>query len=888
MSAPGFARTAIAFSLLLVVSACGGDSTTTCDASNCLGCCQSDGVCAPGDQALACGSGGAACGGCGSLEQCVAGVCKLASCRDTCQEGAARCEAGKRAECVRGADGCLAFAAAQACQGGLVCSGGACVERCSDQCTQGQARCDGAGVQTCERQMTGCTEWGATTSCGAGVCRNGQCSTDSCTDTCTAGAQRCASDRRQETCQLVQGGCLDWVGKDCTASESCTQERCVATSPCSPPCPNGFTCSSALVCEGGSLTSLILNTDMVTVNGHLTVNGAIPTYDSSYCSYPSRELARLTFQHKASGAEFVASVRCNHNGFNFSTRVAPGTYDVFVEPYSSNDANLRMAPLRMRAASNVDIHADQPDLKINELVYPVSGKLTVNGSVPTLANTAACANAPGTHLVDISLSRVTTPAGEGSLASVYINCAQSSQFTFETLLPAGEYKPTIKPAFGSGTVGPRILPGSMNMTPNLVVSGPVSNVVYNQVAHAVSGKITVNGATPTLKSGTCTSSLRVARLVASSEDLRFLGSIDVPCTADFSFSTLLPPGRHSVYVHDGGDYGPPVSNLSPVGVKQSLNVTGALSNVLFNEVVYPVSGKLTVNGAAPILKNPCRSTDRMAILTFDPADGFDGTVTLSCSDNFLFSTVLPANAYGISARPFDSETTNLANGSYAFSQLTVSGAMSNVVLNEVMHPVSGRITLNGGTPTGHEAYCGLNENKTSKLAEVLFDNAIISGTDASASITCQKPDFSFSTLVPAGSFKVETRKGFYADSSSTNFVHGTYPDLTVSGPVTNLVLDRVVRTVSGRLTVNNLAPTLDASYCANSSSQNSTLANISFKDVSSSFVQTASVRCKDPSFSFTAFLPPGTYDVRVYKANEGAGLNFTDGFAQVVAKLRVP
>jgi hypothetical protein len=74
MSVPGPARVAVAFVLLLVVSACVGCSNPPCGPSNCEGCCQADGSCSAGDQAEGCGTRGGACGTCGGTEQCVAGA----------------------------------------------------------------------------------------------------------------------------------------------------------------------------------------------------------------------------------------------------------------------------------------------------------------------------------------------------------------------------------------------------------------------------------------------------------------------------------------------------------------------------------------------------------------------------------------------------------------------------------------------------------------------------------------------------------------------------------------------------------------------------------------------------------------------------------------------
>ncbi len=70
----GRARAALAgFALGLLLSACPGRAP--CDAAHCGGCCDAEGVCRAGGQALTCGSGGAACVRCAQGEQCVSRAC---------------------------------------------------------------------------------------------------------------------------------------------------------------------------------------------------------------------------------------------------------------------------------------------------------------------------------------------------------------------------------------------------------------------------------------------------------------------------------------------------------------------------------------------------------------------------------------------------------------------------------------------------------------------------------------------------------------------------------------------------------------------------------------------------------------------------------------------
>ncbi|MCE9670541.1 hypothetical protein LY474_22305 [Myxococcus stipitatus] len=818
--------------LAFLVAGCSDDDTVECDASTCSGCCQADGTCAAGTETSACGVGGAACDTCGGAQRCQAGAC-VASCRDACNEGEARCEAGRRSVCERGANGCLAFTAAQACPGTQVCSDGACV--------------------------------------------------DACTDQCTAGAQRCATNQRQETCQTASSGCLDWVGQDCAAGEACGTTRCEAPPTCTPECPAGLTCNASRVCE---LSEVVLDSRLATVSGHLTVNGAVPTYDTDFCTRsPGANLAMVTLKEKDSHAEFSADVPCGSSDFRFSARVPHGTYDVYVKPMEQDGAAVQLSPFWVRVKVGVVVNADVADLQVDEVAHAVSGKVTFNGSVPTLADPAFCASNPTAKLVDVIFRRPAVYELENPEATVSIDCAHRGEFDFETLLPPGDFRVLVRPHHPASPAGPRILPGRLLMPDPLTVSGPVSNLVYDEVGYPVSGRITVNGVTPTLRSGTCSSSRIVAKLNFRNT-AGYTGTLDVPCTPDFSFSLLVPPGTLSLDVMDGGDQNVPVTHLPAVGLSKSITASGPLTDVVLDEVAYPVSGRVTVNGAAPQLKRPCTLMDRVGVI-FSREGGGYGWTFFSCGDDFRFSTALPAGTYQVRLEPFYSLAAHLVESSYVFPDpLIVSGAMSDVVLDQVAYPLSGRLTVNGATPTGHETYCGQTGNERAELMRLWFYATGAGQASFHTKLTCSEPDFTFSTLVPAGTYDVYT-----ARRAPGNASEGFFPRLTLSAPTTGLRYDRTARLVSGKLTVNDLPPTVDATYCANPSNQDSVLATLQFRASDMALEQrgyTAYVRCRDPNFGFSVWLPPGRYNVSVQQGTAGAGLNFADGPALVPKVLQVP
>ncbi len=96
----------------------------------------------------------------------------------------------------------------------------------------------------------------------------------------------------------------------------------------------GLSCDFSGQCTG-PLNALVLNQEGYAVSGSLTVNGATPNKDSAYCSQPSNAndlLAQISFIEPVKGHNATVSITCSTSGFNFSTTLPPGTYEVRVSP----------------------------------------------------------------------------------------------------------------------------------------------------------------------------------------------------------------------------------------------------------------------------------------------------------------------------------------------------------------------------------------------------------------------------------------------------------------------------------------------------------------------------------------------------------------------------
>lgn len=157
------------------------------------------------------------------------GLCKAASCTDSCTEGETSCEGELISTCATSPAGCLAFSPGKECPDEGVCEAGACSEptTCTDECTLGEFACTGDGqVRECRTDVDDdtCTEFAAPQACAAGqTCRMGQCVPDNaCQDQCLAGEGVCLGNDIA-TCAMQDDGCLAFpqTPTACAAGQTC-------------------------------------------------------------------------------------------------------------------------------------------------------------------------------------------------------------------------------------------------------------------------------------------------------------------------------------------------------------------------------------------------------------------------------------------------------------------------------------------------------------------------------------------------------------------------------------------------------------------------------------------------------------------------------------------
>jgi hypothetical protein len=217
------------------LAACGARSTSSCNSSNCIGCCQ-DGACQAGTEPGACGRGGAACAVCSAGTTCSGGICSSSACSAANPSGT--CPSGQT--CVSGtctsSNPCSASNPSGTCPSGQTCVSGTCcasAQACGQYCCRSAEVC--AGGSCCS----------AAQACGSECCTSSEvCATETgtgnmvCAAQCTASSQCSGSTN---CCSLL----LDNTGAPlsygaCIGFQNGEQCLCVGTSEC-----NGFDAGTA-------------------------------------------------------------------------------------------------------------------------------------------------------------------------------------------------------------------------------------------------------------------------------------------------------------------------------------------------------------------------------------------------------------------------------------------------------------------------------------------------------------------------------------------------------------------------------------------------------------------------------------------------------------------
>ncbi|WNG51144.1 hypothetical protein F0U60_48715 [Archangium minus] len=432
----------------------------------------------------------------------------------------------------------------------------------------------------------------------------------------------------------------------CTGSLTCggggVANVCGAS--CAVSCPHEYTCNGQGICVGGNPAQLNLDLRPVTVSGKVTLNGATPQL--TYCY---RDAATVTITETTLGTTDTTLIPCSTKDFSFSFQVMPGTYSVSVSQQRLSEWNLPQGTF----VAIPELKVTGPTSNVEAALRPVtvSGKVTLNGTTPQ--QSASC---------DDDAATVTfTETTHGTTATTLIPCS-AKDFSFSLQVVPGTYRVSVSKHRPDDTNLPS---GTFVAIPKLKVTGPMSNVEAALRPVTVSGKVTLNGATPQ-QSASCDD---VAAFVTFTETTH--GKTDttyIPCNAkDFSFSLQVMPGTYRVSV---SEHRPDDTNL-PSGTfvaTPELKVTGPTSNVEAALRPVTVSGKVTLNGATPQQSASCDDVTASVSFT-ETTYGTTATTFIPCSaKDFSFSIQVMPGTYSVSVSKYQPDNSNLPFGSFTVAQ----------------------------------------------------------------------------------------------------------------------------------------------------------------------------------------------------------------------------
>jgi hypothetical protein len=239
--------------------ACG---TTSCNASNCDGCCVGN-KCLPGDIAAACGTNGAACGSCATGQVCRSaaggggrcegsGTCGPQNCGGCCN-AAGQCVTGTdTGACGKQGERCTSCGTTQECvadgqPNARTCQQRTCGPSNCTGCCVGNQCVDNTTPTACGRNGEACKTCVTTEICStAGTCVDGgDCNPGNCATGCCVGAI-CAVGTQNTACGTDGDQCQNCAGQGliCDA-RICQPQTCGPAT-----CPNG--CCSQNVCVVGT------------------------------------------------------------------------------------------------------------------------------------------------------------------------------------------------------------------------------------------------------------------------------------------------------------------------------------------------------------------------------------------------------------------------------------------------------------------------------------------------------------------------------------------------------------------------------------------------------------------------------------------------------------
>lgn len=737
---------AFAVAAVLSSSACAPAASTECSPDNCGGCCDSNGVCQPGDAVAVCGGAGLACDVCVGSQVCSAGRCG----DGTGAGGGSGGGGGGAGMCTPttcAALGKNCGAVADGCGGMLACgtcSGAMCAMTCPAgfSCNAAGA-CAGGSASSLALDVKTVRVAGNVTINGAAPVNLGTACASYPTDSKATLTFLEQAKGYRVTVQIPCSSAATAFAADLFPGTYAVNVE--GTGSANTNLPRASYQAAAAFVVGAPLAGQIFDVKTVVVSGTVTLNGATPAHVGTACSSsPGLDKARVVFQDKAKSTFISVGIPCSSASFAYSIVVFPGTYEVRVEGTSfSNLPSTQYPSEAFLAQSQLAVSAPIAGKVLDVSTVLVSGQLTLNGATPVNAG-YYCSSYPAREKARVDFIE----KAKGYRLSAIVPCS-STAFAFSAALFAGTYDVRV-----TGSDESNLPQTSYQAAGNLVVAGPLSNQVFDIRTSAVTGNITLNGATPADVGTRCQGSPSDVKATVTFSDKAkdYEVTAKVLCSSPtFAFNGTLFPGTYEVRVQ-----GTTASNL-PVAsfLAGQLQVGGAIPGQIFDVKTVPFSGTLTLNGAAPSdVGSDCLTSpnDAKATVTFtDASKGHVITARVLCaSATFAYGTALFPGTYDV--RVDGTTRADLPVGGYqAHAALVVSSGKSAQVLDVKTVSAGGKLTINGAVPANTGMHCFMYPNDV-KANVTFFDAA--KGYLLTAKVRCGSADFAFGTALFPGTYEV--------------------------------------------------------------------------------------------------------------------------------------
>ena len=766
-------------------------------------------------------------------------------------------------------------------------------------CGEGTRRCVGTAVQICEHVSDSCASFGPQVECATGMCSDGSCG-GSCQDACTAGAARCTPTAQREICRLTNTGCLDWVSDACPGGQFCDKDNCVANIPCDPACPTGFTCQPSGTCSGGDAQKLVLNIPAnVQISGSILMNGAPPMRDDTICSAtinPNVIKAEVKLTEINKGYSYtLSSDNCAADTFNFSGSVQPGTYSVSVYGRMSSSTGRSYSTLPLVPFINdnsLTIVTDLTNKVLNVKTVQLAGSITLNGALPVRDDTICSATInPNSIKAQVTLTETT----KGYSFTLSSDPCSKDTFNYSGTIYPGTYRVSAvgRISTSTGRSYSNLPTVSFFTDPMLAVSSDVNSKVLDIKTVQVAGSILLNGALPVRDDTICSATINPnsikaqVTLTETTKGYGFTLSSD-PCAKDsFNYSGTIYPGTYRVEVAGriSTSTGRSYSSLptTAFNTDTALPIASDLANKVLNIKTVQLSGSITLNGALPIRDDTiCSATInpnsiKAQVSLTETAKGYSFTIPSDpCSkDSFNYSGVIYPGTYRVTAAGRISTSTNRSYSNlptvfyFTDTALTVSSDLAGKVLDLKTVQLSGSITLNGALPVRDDTICSATINPASIKAQVtLTENSKGYGFTI-PSDPCAQDSFNYSGTIYPGVYRV-TAAGRI--STSTNRSYSSLPTvayvtdsaLVIARDLASKVLDLRTAKLGGSVTLANMLPLRNSTYCSGALNATQRKADVRFSEISNGYGFTIPVDpCALSSFDFTGQLYPGTYQIGV-------------------------